>query len=176
MLLLKDLLEILINFELIVSYFGDSIIEIVSNTNFMVYLTNAYCLLRKVGKIWIKDNFSKYSKHNVDACVENGLKLTIQICAEVMQQGIIQRINVHSKNYPMVQNKMAQTIKSFIMTITGNLELSKDVLHKSLNFITNDEEARNQNIGDATEPSIYSGKNYSINFIRQLFKRGVNLK
>jgi hypothetical protein len=62
------------------------------------------------------------------------------------------------------------------MTITGNLELSKDVLHKSLNFITNDEEARAQNIGEDKETSIYSGKNYSINFIRQLFKRGVNLK
>jgi len=41
----------------------------------------------------------------------------------------------------MMQNKLGQTIKSYIMAITGNLELSKEVLHKTLNFMCNDEES-----------------------------------
>jgi hypothetical protein len=35
----------------------------------------------------------------------------------------------------MVQNKIAMTLKQFILTITGNAEMSRDVLHKQLNFI-----------------------------------------
>lgn len=65
------------------------------------------------------------------------------------------------------------------MTIQGNLELSKEVLHKSLNFMCSDVESnRIANVGgdeDANQ-TIYSGKNYSDNFLRQLMKRGVTLK
>jgi len=43
---------------------------------------------------------------------------------------VLERINVHSKNYAMVQNKLATTLKQYILTITGNAEMSKDVLHK----------------------------------------------
>lgn len=50
------------------------------------------------------------------------------------------------------------------MCIIGNIELSKDVLHKHINFICSDEEE----IRNSKEISIYTGKNYSINFIRHL--------
>ena len=77
----------------------------------------------------------------------------------------------------MMQNKLGQTIKSYIMTITGNLELSKEVLHKSLNFMCSDDESNRQaNVGGNENDSIYSGKNYSGNFINQLVKRGVEFR
>ena len=59
LLLLQDLIEILTNFQLITSDFGDIILDQVSNTNFMVYLTNAYCLLRKIRKFWVSGRNSK---------------------------------------------------------------------------------------------------------------------
>ena len=48
----------------------------------------------------------------------------------VIGAGLVARINVHSKNYAMVQNKLASTLKQYVLTITGNAEMSKDVLHK----------------------------------------------
>ena len=69
------------------------------------------------------------------------MKLTVSICAHVLQQGVVKKIGEHSKNFAMMQNKLGQTIKSYIMTITGNLELSKEVLHKSLNFMCSDDES-----------------------------------
>jgi len=51
--LVKNLIEMLSNFQLIVQHFGEVTMELVANTNFMVYLANAYCLLRKIRKFWI---------------------------------------------------------------------------------------------------------------------------
>jgi len=51
--LIKNLVEMLGNFSLIASHFGDLTMEQVSNTNFMVYITNSYCLLRKARKFWL---------------------------------------------------------------------------------------------------------------------------
>ena len=53
-LLLQDMVEILTNFQLITQHFGDSVLDAVSNTTFMVCLTNAYCLVRKIRKHWLK--------------------------------------------------------------------------------------------------------------------------
>lgn len=55
--LVKDMIEILGNFQLVTSGFGDLIMEQVSNTNFLVNLTNAYSLLRKIKLQW-KDGCS----------------------------------------------------------------------------------------------------------------------
>ena len=96
--------------------------------------------------------------------MDNCLKLSIIVGSEVLKKGIYNRIGAHTKNYAMFQNKLAQTIKSYIMSITGSQELSKEVLHKQINFICQDLDQ---------EGTIYSGKNYSINFMRHMFKRGV---
>jgi len=61
MLLLYDLIELLSNFQLITGHFGEIILDLISNTNFMVYLTNAYCLLRKIKKFWVGGRDSKQS-------------------------------------------------------------------------------------------------------------------
>jgi len=56
-------------------------------------------------------------------------------------------------------------MKSYILSITGNQELSKEILHKHINFMSNQE----------TE-GLYAGKNYALNFIKQLLKIGVGLR
>jgi hypothetical protein len=48
----------------------------------------------------------------------------------VLQRGIIEKIGVFSKNHAINQNKLAQLIKSYILSITGNQDLSKEILHK----------------------------------------------
>jgi hypothetical protein len=88
-----------------------------------------------------------------------------------MQRGLLARLNVHCKNYAMVQNKLANTIKQYIMTITGSIELSRDVLHKNINFMSPDIDSRNFQ----SPTTVYQGKNYGISFIRQMSKRGIQI-
>lgn len=68
-----------------------------------------------------------------------------------------------------MQNKLASTLKQFILTITGNAEMSRDVLHKQMNFIY-------QNDSDYQESNLYKGKNYSISLIKLVSRRNINLK
>ena len=55
------------------------------------------------------------------------------------------------------------------MCILGNLELSKDVLHKQINYIVSDTE-------NAPTSSIYSGKSYAISFLKSMLKAGLDYK
>ena len=56
------------------------------------------------------------------------------------------------------------------MAIVGNHELSKDVLQKSHNFIVADTETHGSVKG------IYSGKNYSLGFLKTMVKKGLRLR
>ena len=47
-------------------------------------------------------------------------------------------------------------MKSYILSITGNQDLSKEILHKHINFMCNQE----------IQEGLYSGKNYALNFIK----------
>ena len=128
--LVKNLIEMLTNFQLLSTHFGEVALETISNTNFLVCLTNSYCLLRKIRKLWLPGCQSKEARISIDTGVSAGLKLCVLITSQVLAQGILEKINVHTKNYAIVQNKLAMTLKNFILTITGNSELSKEVLHK----------------------------------------------
>lgn len=44
-------------------------------------------------------------------------------------------IGKHSNNFAVVQNNLASNLKQFILGVTGNVELSKDQLHKNCNFM-----------------------------------------
>ena len=167
--LVQDLIEVLTNFKLIVTHLGEITIDMVSNTNFMVNLTNAYCLLRKMRKFWLEGFATEASRKKCAGSIGTAIALTVDITATVLQKGIILRINHHTKNYAVVQNKLAQTIKSYIESVTGNLELSKEVMHKQTNFM-----CAQETHGDTK--SLYSGRNYSINLVRQITKRGISLK
>jgi hypothetical protein len=49
---------------------------------------------------------------------------------------LLGKIGVHTKNFAAVQSQIAQTIKQFVMCLTGNNEVSKETLSKQINFIT----------------------------------------
>lgn len=74
-MLLQDLIEIMTNFQLITSHFGDDILDLVSNTNFMVYITNAYCIAKKIKKLWLAACQTNQAQRSGEAYVENILKL-----------------------------------------------------------------------------------------------------
>lgn len=127
--LVQNIIEMLGNFQLITHHFGELTMEQISNTNFMVYICNTYCILRKVKKFWLKDCQTEKIKAGIETTAQIGIKLCIDIMSDVIA-GILSRVGQHSKNFAMVQNKLGQTLKQFILTITGNADLSKDVLHK----------------------------------------------
>lgn len=170
MLLLQDAVEILSNFQLIVQHFGQGILDQVSNTNFMVLLTNAYCMARKIKKFWLGGCQSKTAQQRGELYLQNIIKLAVQVLTDVLKHGVLDKINQHTKNYAVVQNKLATTLKQYIMMIIGNVEMSKDVMHKQINFINYDEDSQ------PSQDGLYSARNYSTNLVRQLFKRGVNIK
>lgn len=169
LLLLQDCLEILSNFQLIVQHFGQGVLDQVAQTNFMVLLTNAYCMAKKIKKFWIGNCQTKTTQQKGEFYLQNIIKLAIQALADVLKHGVLAKVNAHTKNYAVVQNKLAHTLKSYLMVIVGNVEMSKDVMHKSINFITVDEDAH-------SEDGLYAPRNYSTNLICQLFKRGVDIK
>ena len=68
--LIKNLIEILTNFQLITHHFGPTILSEVSNTNFMVYLTNGYCLMRKIRKYWLVDCSMKETQQSINTCID----------------------------------------------------------------------------------------------------------
>ena len=76
----------------------------------------------------------------------------------------------HTKNYAMVQNTLASTLKSYILIIIGNVEMSKDVMHKAINFITVTDDSH------SSEGGLYDPRNYSTSLVCKLYKRGVNIK
>lgn len=168
LLLLQDAVEILSNFQLIVDHFGQSVLDQVSNTNFMVLLTNAYCMARKIRKFWIGGCQTKTAQEKAEYYIQNIIKLTIKVLAAVLRHGVLEKIGQHTKNYAVVQNKLAATLKSYIMII-NDVEMSKDVMPKQINYITYDEDAH-------SSQGLYSARNYSSSLISQLFKRGVNIK
>ena len=71
--LIKNLIEILTNFQLITEHFGPGILGEISNTNFMVFLTNGYCLMRKVKKYWLPDCQQKQG--DIESCIDIASKL-----------------------------------------------------------------------------------------------------
>jgi len=108
----------------------------------MVFLTNSYCLVRKIKKYWLKD-CQKSTKESIKSWIETAEKLSVTVCSIVLQKGLLLRLGQHCKNYAMVQNKIAATIRQYILSITGSMELSRDVLHKNINFLSPDTENQN---------------------------------
>ena len=142
----------------------------VSQTNFMVLLTNAYCMAKKIKKHWIGGCQTKTTQQKAEFYLKNIIKLTVQVLSDVVKHGVLDKVRQHSKNYAMVQNTLASTLKSYIMIIIGNVEMSKDVMHKAINFITIEEDAQ------PSQGGLYAPRNYSTSLICKLYKRGVNIK
>lgn len=87
------MIEMLGNFALICSHFGQTTMEQIANTNFMVFITNTYCILRKIRKFWINDCASGEMKQKIDQSVGIGLKLCVDVMSLILSMGVISRIN-----------------------------------------------------------------------------------
>ena len=48
---------------------------------------------------------------------------------------IVKCIGKHSISFAVVQDRLASSLKQFILGVTGNVELAKDQLHKNCNFM-----------------------------------------
>ena len=48
---------------------------------------------------------------------------------------MVKCIGQFSKNYALVQNRIGQGLKMFVLGVTGNVELTKDSLHRNQNFM-----------------------------------------
>lgn len=62
-------------------------------------------------------------------------KLSIESCLKILDVAIIKCIGVHTKNYAVVQNRIGQSLKQFIFGVSGNIEISKESLHRNQNYL-----------------------------------------
>ena len=62
-------------------------------------------------------------------------KLAIKTCLVIIDVSIVKCIGKHSIAYAVVQDRLASSLKQFILGVTGNVELAKDSLHKNSNFM-----------------------------------------
>lgn len=61
-------------------------------------------------------------------------------CLTLVDVAIIRSIGAHSQMYAVVQNALASNLKQFILGVTGNVELSKEFLHRNSNFMASSED------------------------------------
>ena len=62
-------------------------------------------------------------------------KLAVKTCLIIIDVSIVKCIGKHSISYAVVQDRLASSLKQFILGVTGNVELTKDQLHKNSNFM-----------------------------------------
>ena len=83
-LLMTDLLEMLTNFQLITAHFGPQVMVEVATVTFMVYLTNAYCLVRKIRKTWLPVYGNETMVAVIQGHIDSVCKLTVTVMASVL--------------------------------------------------------------------------------------------
>lgn len=131
--LMLNFCEILTNMELITMYFPDSMLETVRNTSLPLFMGNVYSLMIGPVKAWLKDSLI----HEELEVIRKSLKkLAVESCLVILNRAIVKHIGLHVKNYAVVQDRLGQCLKQFLYGITGNIELSKEQLHRNLNFLT----------------------------------------
>lgn len=54
---------------------------------------------------------------------------------QILNRVLLNTIGVHIKNFAAVQNQIALTVKYFVLGVTGNGEVNKDVLNKQSSYI-----------------------------------------
>ena len=65
-------------------------------------------------------------------------KVSLNMCIKIFDTAIVRHIGEHSKSvdvFAVLQNRLADVFYKFVMALTGNLELSKDFLHRNYNFM-----------------------------------------
>ena len=53
----------------------------------------------------------------------------------ILDVAIVRHVGLHSSHFAVMQNTLANCLKQFILCTTGNVDLSKDFLHRNSNFM-----------------------------------------
>jgi hypothetical protein len=128
-----DFAEIMTNLELITSFFPEAMLETVRNTSLPLFCGNVFCLMvGPVKNLWLKDSLMKGELELIRKQVK---KLAVQSCLTIIDVSIARCIGKHSISFAVVQNMLANSLQQFILGVTGNVEISKDSLHRNSNFM-----------------------------------------
>ena len=131
--LLLDIVEDMSNVELTTTFFPEAMLETVRSTSLPLFMANAYCLMAgPVKNLWMKDSYIKKELNMLRKQVQ---KVAIETCLTIIDVAIIRGIGTHSEHFAIVQNTLAGNLKQFILGVTGNVELSKEFLHRNSNFM-----------------------------------------
>jgi len=131
--IMLDYAEIMTNLELTCEYFPESMLETVRNTSLPLFCANIYCLMTgHVKKQWLQQSLIREELEVIRKQVK---KLAVKTCLIIIDVSIVKCISKHSISYAVVQDRLASSLKQFILGVTGNVELSKDQLHKNSNFM-----------------------------------------
>jgi len=135
--LLLDIVEIMNNVELTTTFFPEGMLETVRSTSLPLFMANVYCLMAgPVKTLWMKDSHIKDELNTLRKQVQ---KVAIDTCLTLIDVAIVKGINVHGPHYAITQNTLAGNLKQFILGVTGNVELSKEFLHRNSNFMASNE-------------------------------------
>ena len=127
--LLLDLSEIMTNLDLTTTYFPEEMLETVRNTQLPLLLGNVYSLMiGPVKKLWLVKSTIRQELDIIRLTLK---KLSIESCLKILDAAIVKCIGVHTKNYAVVQNRIGQSLKQFIFGVSGNVEISKESLHRN---------------------------------------------
>lgn len=127
--LLLDLSEIMTNLDLTTTYFPEEMLETVRNTQLPLLLGNVYSLMTgPVKHLWLAKSQIGQELETIRRTLK---KLSIESCLKILDVAIIKCIGVHTKNYAVVQNRIGQSLKQFIFGVSGNIEISKESLHRN---------------------------------------------
>ena len=93
--------------------------------------------------------------------------------ADILDKALLRQINVHGKNFAVIQNQIAQQMKQIILSVTGNLEVSKDILTKTINFIaaSSDEDQLDGQASNRLYGQLKKKKSLGIVYLKKLMKR-----
>lgn len=135
--LMLDFVEIMTNVELTTIFFPESMLETLRSTSLPLFMANVFCLMAgPVKKLWMRDSHIKAELNTLRKQVQ---KVAIDTCLSLLDIAITRLIGVHSQHYAVVQNTLASCLKQFIMGLTGNVELSKEFLHRNSNFMVSND-------------------------------------
>jgi hypothetical protein len=99
------------------------------DSNVLVNCINIYALFK--GSTWFKGD------RNLEKLRKTVLSVTLQTTEGLLNMILIKQIGEgQSKDYAKTQSQLGQLLNSFILTATGNLDPSKEVLNKGHNFLS----------------------------------------
>ena len=160
-----DYAEIMSYLELTTEFFPESMLETVRNTSLPLFCANVFCLMDgSVKQQWLKDSLIK---DELEAIRKQVKRLAVKTCLIIVDVSIIKCIGKHSSSYAVVQDRLASSLKQFILGVTGNVELAKDQLHKNSNFMAKNGAKFLKRVLEKVNPET---KAYHVDLVQSLYE------